>query len=299
MSEQCQQVYDHRIRSHVFETGDISIALELGIPRSTARRWLHKAPSKVVTMGVLDMDVAQLRREVLQLRRQLGVLKALYRLLLVIVRVLGRLDRRHLPQGCRSIILRAVTRARSTLPLRSALRVLGLSESRYHSWVRESSGCRERDELNGCPKRSPHRLTPEEVMTIKQMVTSPEYHHIPTCSLAPLAQRLGKVFATPTTWYSLIRKHRWRRPCKRVYPAKPKVGLRATRPDEAWHVDVSIIKLLDGTKLYLHGVIDNFSRKILSWCVAARLEAASSAAVLRDAIKASVSQETPTAVVDG
>jgi len=136
-------------------------------------------------------------------------------------------------------------------------------------------------------------------MTIKQMVTSPEYRHVPTRTLALLAQRLGKVFAAPSTWYSLIRQHRWRRPRKRVYPAKPKVGLRATRPDEAWHIDVTIIKLLDGTKLYLHGVIDNFSRKILAWRLAPCIEAVNSAAVLRDAIAASVGHEAPTAVVDG
>jgi transposase InsO family protein len=41
----------------------------------------------------------------------------------------------------------------------------------------------------------------------------------------------------------------------------------ATRPDEYWHVDVTVIKLLDGTKVYLHGVIDNLTRRILAWKV--------------------------------
>jgi len=30
-----------------------------------------------------------------------------------------------------------------------------------------------------------------------------------------------------------------------------------TRPNELWHLDVRIIKLLDGTRLFLHGVIDS------------------------------------------
>jgi transposase InsO family protein len=37
-------------------------------------------------------------------------------------------------------------------------------------------------------------------------------------------------------------------------------------------VDVSVLKLLDGTKAYIHAVIDNYSRKILAWMVAPRLE---------------------------
>ena len=100
------------------------------------------------------------------------------------------------------------------------------------------------------------------------MLESPEYRHVPTGRLAILAQRLGKVFAAPATWYRLIREHQWRRPRARVYPAAPKEGLRATEINQYWHIDTSIIKLLDGTKVYLHAVIDNFSRKILAWRVA-------------------------------
>jgi putative transposase len=42
------------------------------------------------------------------------------------------------------------------------------------------------------------------------------------------------------------------------------VGIRADAPNELWHIDVTIIKLIDGTKAYLHAVIDNFSRRILA-----------------------------------
>jgi transposase InsO family protein len=35
-----------------------------------------------------------------------------------------------------------------------------------------------------------------------------------------------------------------------------------------WHIDTTVIRLLDGTRAYLHAVIDNFSRRILAWQVA-------------------------------
>jgi len=62
--------------------------------------------------------------------------------------------------------------------------------------------------------------------------------------------------------------HEWRRPRQRVHPAKPKVGIRASRPNEIWHVDTTLIRLLDGSRTYLHAVVDNFSRRILAWNVA-------------------------------
>ena len=41
---------------------------------------------------------------------------------------------------------------------------------------------------------------------------------------------------------------------------------------KVWHVDTTIIRLLDGTRLYLHGIIDNYSRRILSWRLKERFE---------------------------
>jgi transposase InsO family protein len=129
----------------------------------------------------------------------------------------------------------------------------------------------------------PKRLTATEVLAIKEMVESPEYRHVPTGRLAILAQRLGRVFAAPTTWYRLVRERGWRRPRARVHPAKPKHGVRASEPDELWHVDTTVIRLINGTKVYLHAVIDNFSRKILAWRVTEYFEVATTVAILHDA----------------
>ena len=41
-----------------------------------------------------------------------------------------------------------------------------------------------------------------------------------------------------------------------------------------WHIDTTIIRLLDGSRAYVHAVIDNYSRRILSWRVAGRFEPA-------------------------
>jgi len=84
------------------------------------------------------------------------------------------------------------------------------------------------------------------VLAITDMVTAPEYRHVPTGTLAVLAQRLGKVCASPSTWYHLVRKYGWRRPRLRVHPAKPKIGLRTTHVNEMWHIDTTVIRLLDG-----------------------------------------------------
>jgi transposase InsO family protein len=75
--------------------------------------------------------------------------------------------------------------------------------------------------------------------------------------------------------------------------------VRAREPDELWHVDTTVIRLLDGTKVYLHAVIDNFSRRILAWRVTDSFAVATTAAVLRDAVQGAVAREdSPTVVAD-
>jgi putative transposase len=279
-----QRRYDHRLRDLVQRSGDATIATNLGVPRSTARGWLRNAPKVVVSLDVTNLNATELQREVFALRRRVKKLRALLRLALALLRTSGfTLTRARLPDGRAKIrILRAVERARAFLPLQVLLRFLRLSPSRFHAWQRLQHACA-LDDQSSCPHTSPHRLTPAEIRTIKDMVTAIEYRHVPTGTLAVLAQRLGKVWASPSTWYNLVRKFGWRRPRLRVHPATPKVGLRTTRPNEMWHIDTTVIRLLDGTRAYLHAVIDNFSRRILAWRVADTFAAVNSVAVLVEA----------------
>ena len=62
--------------------------------------------------------------------------------------------------------------------------------------------------------------------------------------------------------------------------------MRASRPNELWHIDVTVLKLRGGTKAYLSAVIDNFSRRILAWRLSERISAANSVIVLCQAQRA-------------
>ena len=295
-----QQSYDHRLRDLVQRTGDPTIATDLGVPRSTAREWLRATPTIVVSLEVADLTERELRQELRTLRRRVEKLGALLRLALALLHISGfTLSGERLPDGhAKTRILRAVDRAREFVPLRALLRFLRLSPSRFHAWRRQQHACA-LDDQSSCPHTSPHRLTRHEVLANKDMVTALEYRHVPTGTLAVLAQRLGTVWASPSTWYHLVRKFGWRRPRLRVHPAKPKVGLRATRADEMWHIDTTVIRLLDGARAYLHAVIDNFSRRILAWRVADTFAPVNSVVVLLDASRgATPSDTTPVVLAD-
>src|SRR5258708_15731632 len=93
-----QQRYDHRLRDLVQRTGDVTIATDLGVPRSTARGWLGKPPKVVVSLDVTDLSASALHQEVLELRRREKKLTALLRLALVLLRCSGsELSHQRLP----------------------------------------------------------------------------------------------------------------------------------------------------------------------------------------------------------
>ena len=295
---QTRRKYDHRLRELVRSAGDIGHAIQLGVPRSTAQGWLASNHTAVVTVDVVNMELVLLQREVLVLRKRIDSLVALLRLLVVLLKVTSTsLNYARLSDGySKALLLRAIERSRTALSLRAVLRVLRLSPSRYHSWKREEDCAL--DDMPSCPRSSPQQLTYEEVKTIKEIVTSDEYRHVPTATLAVLAQRIGRVFASPSTWFRLVRLYQWRRPRLRVHPAKPTVGIRASKPNEVWHVDTTIVRLLDGTRAYIHAVIDNFSRRMLAWKVSPTFDTSITAELLLSASKTLV-DEKPTLLVDG
>ena len=198
--------YDHRLRRLVHETGNVQLAIRNGVPRSTARDWSRVAAPNVVTVDVAAMSEIALRHELVLLRQRNAKLLAVLRLVVVLLRVCEiTLARRRVADGRKKRrVLRAIEQSRTVLPLRTALRVLGLSATRYHSWKRDED-C-ELGDISSCPRSRPQQLTADERNVVREMVCSKDYRHVPTSTLALLAQRLGKVFASPST--AVRRVHR-------------------------------------------------------------------------------------------
>ncbi len=232
---------------------------------------------------LVNCDRSALIAEINALRQRTSVLAAVVGLLVSMLRTSKtRINYERFAEGeAKKDLLRAIDRASRSLPLRSALQVVRLSPSRYHSWRQLQGGC-ELDDQPSCPRMRPTRLVPREVESMRTLAESSDYRHMSLRALALHAQRIGEVFASPSTWYRMARKLAWGRPRRRLYPAKPKVGVRASAPGELLHLDVTIIRLLDGTRAYLHAAIDNYSRRILSWTLEDRLGSGGTCRLLRE-----------------
>ncbi len=84
-----KRTYDHRLRELVRRSGNPTIAMDLGVPRSTAMGWVRNPGPALVTCATQEASDFELRLEVVELRRRVLKLQALIRLLAVVIRLAG------------------------------------------------------------------------------------------------------------------------------------------------------------------------------------------------------------------
>ena len=148
-----QRKYDHRLQAMVKSAGSIKIALEHGIPRSTARGWLGRLDSpSVISTDVVHQDATALQLEVLALRRKVKRMTALLRLMFVVFKIsqfsFARIRVQEAKDKLR--LLTAIEQCREHMPLQMVTRIIGLSRSRYHEWKQENPcGL---DDRSSCPR---------------------------------------------------------------------------------------------------------------------------------------------------
>jgi hypothetical protein len=169
MSNRRRRAYDHRIKEQIVRSRNPHLFPALDIPPSTARSWIQRGLGEVVSLHPDNVGEDALRDRIAILERRVRVLSTLLRLKTVLLRISGcQLGWYRLPDSSAKLaLLHAAGRARGVLPLSSVLKVLHLSPSRYHAWVRAEQGC-DLEDQRSCPRSTPHRLTPEEIATIRE-----------------------------------------------------------------------------------------------------------------------------------
>lgn len=152
------------------------------------------------------------------------------------------------------------------IPLGRKLKIISLGKSRFYQWKNEGSKCL--DDKRSCPRNRPTQLSFKEIQDIRFLLSTDKFNHMSISSLYWVGRRTGKVRCSISTWFKYIKLYKmlenlpprkWYRPHKR--------GIAATAPNQIWHLDTTILKLTDRTRVYIHVIIDNYSRFIIAWKV--------------------------------
>ena len=262
--------YDPRLKNLVAESDDISRFFQLGIPKSTLRQWILNGRQDFFTIPELDLSATDLIQENLFLKSKLAAITAEQNLVLKTIKIFGfQIQYKRLPSSrAKGEIIAAIKNATEVLSLSSCLSAIGLTAARYHQWIKREVTCL-LDEQSSCPRVSPTQLLRTEINKIRELFTAKDFSHYSATALSWLGKKTGDVIASPSTWSRVIRQLGLKRSRIRIYPAKPKVGIRASAPGQIWHMDLTILRLQDGTRAFVQCIIDNYSRYVLAWKVSA------------------------------
>jgi len=295
------RTYDHRIKMMIAQSRDPKLFPDLGIPASTAKHWIRKGVQPVVTLPDSEHDTA-LNIKVAKLEKRLAEVEATHRLVVFSFKVFGlQIQYTRLPtEDAKTMLIAAINGAAKLVPIAICLEAIGLSAARFRAWCLRQRACRLADQ-SSCPKLSPTRLTVAEVGKIRDIFTSPKFAHFSLTAMALYAKRQGEVFASPATWARVIRRLGLKRPFERVHPEKPRLGIRASLPFQIWHLDLTVIRLIDGSRVFVQAVVDNFSRYVLAVRTTATYGGSETKTLLLEALckaKALGCRLTPTVMVD-
>ena len=152
-----------------------------------------------------------------------------------------------------------------------ALKAFHISHQQFYRW-KNKVVCKINEEFL-CKKRHPLQLSVKEIKTIKAYLFGSDYIFWPISSIYYKMLRNKDAFMSLTTFYKYTGLLNFKRQKPNCRNKKYTIGIRANKPFEILHADVTIFKPLDNTKVYIYFIVDNYSRNILAWKASLKLSA--------------------------
>jgi putative transposase len=116
-----------------------------------------------------------------------------------------------------------------------------------------------------CLKKYPNQLSGKEINVVKEYVSDEAYLHWSLASVYCQMLRKAKTFMSLATFrkYAKLTNHNLSNRRKKLQ--KSWIGLKANASKQILHMDVTIFRPSDYSRVYLYFILDNFSRAILGW----------------------------------
>lgn len=257
---------------------NIALALQLGIldnsflsiiPRST-KHYLKNKDLSLIT----GQDFFKPISDNLPLFIQLSKYKHLLSVCSCIIRIhkaLVKIQNSSLSSlESMKLTVNSINSTKDILGLDRALRFFSISRNQFFSWShRVKFPCK--DSFSSlCVKRWPNQISVSSLCKLNSFLSDPVFSSWPVSSIAHYARRINFLHLSVNTWHKYFRLLNLSRRVPRSN-RKSKIGIRADKPNRIWHADVTIFRTMDNIKIYIYLVVDNFSRKILSWKASTRL----------------------------
>lgn len=169
-------------------------------------------------------------------------------------------------------VVEAISKVKGIIPIDKAARIFNITKGTFHAWVIDTKLKCEGSFFKQCLRAYPNQILSSEVKNAIKALYNPKTRHWSIRSIYYKGIRKGQLSISLNTLYRLNRKFGIRKSISKLAKKKKqKKGIRASKPNTIWHTDITFMKTLDGKKYAIYLLIDNFSRKVLSYDVQPRV----------------------------
>ncbi len=169
-------------------------------------------------------------------------------------------------------VIRQIKRITPVMGLRKALKWCQLPYAQWRKLLTQQICTRSPFLL--CRRKHPSQLLSSEISTLVAACHDPAYRAWPLSSIYHQLVRTRKLFCSLGSFYKYAAKLVNR-------PALPKsrrkhhhCGIRAEKPLQTLHADITLFRTTDGTINYIYFIQDNYSRAVLQYAVSTTKQAA-------------------------
>jgi transposase len=292
------QKYPESLRLVIAKSGNPYSYPEYKVPRTTALYWIKNGASEIKAASADTLNEQKVKRLEQELAKERALISLVEKIRTMFP--LSFKETRVPSKPLRRKIVAEIRLAAKFNKVCDCLKIIGLSKSTYSNWLSEFYLCE--DSKGKCKQRKPHQLTHDEVEAMRKLITSKKYSHFSIQSLCLFAKRKGLLFCSLDSWYKYKKMFGWVRAQKRKLEKPPQEGIRAKRPNEIWHIDVTQVKIASSQVVYIQVIYDNYSRFVLAWKVTTEISALNTVALIAEAKKNALKlggSSNPTIISDG
>ena len=258
--------YHTNIRlAHYFGILDKDIAAQ--IPRSTRNDWAHLNLHKIVGLDYgcdkYNKNIDTLK-EIAKCNSLLAFNRSILAVRTVLLSIFSNEKILKLAlQEHKNEIIDVINLIKNRIGIKNALEIFGMSIHQFRYWSKKTSCVASPFGL--CRKVYYNQLTEYEVNCIKDYLICAKFINWSLIAVYYQMIRDGIAFFSATTFYKYAKLLNLSELHKPIRKKKYKIGLRASKAKQILHMDMTLIRALDGSRIYISFIVDNFSRNILGW----------------------------------
>lgn len=265
--------YDQSIIDTVIKTQNIHVFPELKIPRTTALYWINQSKNRVKPKRtIMDKKKQQIDhyQEILRIEN----IKILFLRAICLI-----YTKRFSKNEENEKVIEVISNYKRTLSINLMCKLIQFNDKLYYQHLNKAQ------QISYTQKKS-NQLTKKEQTILIELSKSEKLKHLSVKQLQLHAFRENLLHCHYDTWRRYINLfYPERKRLIRQEKAKRIKELVYSRPHQAWHIDVTYFKGINGTHIYAQFIIDSYSRAIIAFKVSSKRNSCLTGSTLRLAIK--------------